>query len=91
MLTAITSTQFDKDFKRIVQNPKFKQSEYLTVMTLLMSNQPLPAKYSNHPLIGNYDGYWDCHITNDCVLIYKIINNELRIARIGTHSSVFNS
>jgi len=49
----------------------------------------LPAKYSNHPLSGDYADYWDCHITNDCVLIYKIDGDELRLARIGTHSDLF--
>jgi mRNA interferase YafQ len=89
MLNPITSSQYAKDFKRIVQSPKFNQAEYLTVMSLLISEQSLPAKYVNHRLIGEYKEYWDCHITNDCVLIYKIIDNELRLARIGTHSELF--
>lgn len=89
MLNPIISSQYAKDFKRIVQSPKFNQTEYLTVMSLLISEQLLPAKYVNHRLTGEYKGYWDCHITNDCVLIYKIIDNELRLARIGTHSELF--
>jgi mRNA interferase YafQ len=40
-------------------------------------------------LIGDYAGYWDCHITNDCVLIYKVTEGELRLARIGTHAELF--
>ena len=52
-------------------------------------NLDCPSKYVNHRLIGEYKEYWDCHITNDCVLIYKIIDNELRLARIGTHSELF--
>ena len=89
MLNPITSSQYAKDFKRIVQSPKFNQAEYLTVMSLLISEQSLPTKYVNHRLIGEYKEYWDCHITNDCVLIYKIIDTELRLARIGTHSELF--
>lgn len=89
MLKPVPSTQYVKDFRRIVQSPKFNQSEYLTVLSLLMNEQPLPAKYNNHPLAGDYKGYWDCHITNDCVLIYKISDDELSLARIGTHSEIF--
>ena len=89
MLTPVPSTQYAKDFRRIVQNRKFNQAEYLSVMNLLMTELPLPAKYSNHPLAGTYNGYWDCHIANDCVLIYKIEDSELILARIETHSELF--
>ncbi len=89
MLTPAPSKQYGKDFRRIVQSPKFNQTEYLTVLTLLVSGKPLPSRYSNHPLKGDYVGYWDCHITNDCVLIYKIDGSDLRLARIGTHAELF--
>lgn len=89
MLTPITSTQYVKDFKRIVQSPKFIHSEYLVVLSLLIAGKALPAKYSNHPLSGTYNNFWDCHITNDCVLIYRIIDKELYLVRIGTHSEIF--
>jgi mRNA interferase YafQ len=89
MLTPIPSRLYAKDFKRIVQNPKFNQAEYLTVMALLINQQLLPIRYSNHPLAGDYKGFWDCHITNDCVLIYKIDDDELLLARIGSHSELF--
>ena len=89
MLVPVPSTQYGKDFRRIVQSTKFNQAAYLTVLSLLITGKPLPAKYSNHPLSGDYAGYWDCHITNDCVLIYKIDGAKLRLARIGTHSELF--
>ena len=89
MLRPIPSSQYIKDFKRIVQSPKFKQIEFINVITMLMTRQPLPAQYHNHPLMGGYNGYWDCHIGCDCVLIYKIENEELLLARIGTHSELF--
>ena len=88
-LVLVPSTQYGKDFRRFVQSPKFNQAAYLTVPSLLIDGKPLPAKYSNHPLSGDYAGYWDCHITNDCVLIFKIDAEELRLARIGTHSEIF--
>lgn len=89
MLQPVPSSQFAKDFRKIVQSPKFNQAEYITVMSLLMKSANLPAKYLNHPLKGDWVGYWDCHITNDCVLIYKIYSGELRLARIGTHAEIF--
>ena len=82
MLFPITSSQYAKGFKRIVQSPKFNHSEYLVVLSLLIAGKPLPTKYSNHPLSGPYKIFWDCHITNDCVLIYRIIDNELQAMKI---------
>ena len=39
---------------------------------MLSKGEALPPKYKNHPLKGNYNGYYDCHILPDWVLIYKI-------------------
>lgn len=89
MLIPIPSRHYAKDFKRIIQTQKFSHAEYLTALSLLINEQPLPKKYCNHPLLADYKGFFDCHITNDCVLIYKILDNELLLARIGTHSELF--
>ena len=89
MLVPTITTQYGKDFRRIVQSPKFNHEAYLSVLSLLIAGRPLPAQYSNHPLSGSYAKFWDCHITNDCVLIYRIIDHDLYLARIGTHSELF--
>ena len=89
MLIPITTKQYGKDFKRIVQSPKFDHAEYLTVLSLLIAGKALPVNYSNHLLSSIYANFWDCHITNDCVLIYRVIGKELYLARIGTHSELF--
>jgi len=57
MLFPITSPQYSKDFKRIVQSPKFNHSEYLVVLSLLIACKSLPAKYANHPFIGTYKDF----------------------------------
>ncbi len=57
MLVPVPSTQYGKDFRRIVQSTKFNQAAYLTVQSLLITGKPLPAKYSSHPLSGDYAGY----------------------------------
>jgi len=42
MLVPVPSTQYGKDFRRIVQSPKFNQAAYLTVLSLLITGKPLP-------------------------------------------------
>ena len=41
--------------------------------------------------MGNYEGYRECHITPDWLLIYKIENEilTLTLTRTGTHSDLF--
>lgn len=63
--------------------------EFVEVMYLLQQQKPLPAKYKDHALKGEWIGFRDCHIRNDLVLIYEIRDNELYLARLNTHSAVF--
>lgn len=60
------------------------------VMYLLQRNQPLPRKYLDHALRGEMEGFRDCHIFNDLVLIYQLVDNaELKLIRLGSHSEIF--
>ena len=58
---------------------------------MLRNEQELPEKYHVHLLVGDYEGYRECHIEPDWLLIYKINENilQLTIFRTGTHSDLF--
>jgi mRNA interferase YafQ len=59
-------------------------------VALLLNRQPLAAKYRNHKLVGNWVGYWECHLEPDWLLVYKIEGNTLILAAAGTHSDLFD-
>ena len=61
------------------------------VITMLAEGQPLPAKYREHSLNGNYKGFLECHVEPDWLLIYERRNEELVLLlyRTGTHSDLF--
>jgi mRNA interferase YafQ len=61
------------------------------VLRILVQNKPLPQKYRDHQLVGNYSGHRECHITPDWLLIYKIEEDilTLSLTRTGTHSDLF--
>ena len=61
------------------------------VLDILCMERPLPYKYRDHSLSGDYDGHRECHITPDWLLIYKIEHNilTLTLTRTGTHSDLF--
>lgn len=90
MLKIRYSSKFKKDFKTIVKrgyNTKLLEE----VLDYLVQEKALPQKYLVHSLAGNYDGYQECHITPDWLLIYKIEKDILilSLTRTGTHSDLF--
>tara|TARA_R110001592_G_scaffold52511_15_gene160750 strand:- start:900 stop:1172 length:273 start_codon:yes stop_codon:yes gene_type:complete len=89
MLTLEYATQFKKDFKKIAKLPIPDVVEVGHVIKQLQLGETLPDKYVDHLLSGNWQGYRDCHVKPDLVLIYKTDNNSLKLARIGTHSELF--
>ena len=60
------------------------------VIDLLRQGSPLPEKYRDHWLTGDYKGYRECHIKPDWLLIYRIEKNilVLTLMRTGTHSDL---
>ena len=84
------STQFKKDFKKVAKLAIPDVVEVGHVIKQLQLGNTLPEKYVDHSLSGNWSGYRDCHIKPDLVLIYKIDSNTLKLARIGSHSELFN-
>ncbi len=82
------TSQFEKDIKKQIK--KGKDPEKLTsLIKLLIQDDPLPLKYKDHALIGNWVGRRDCHIEPDWILIYKKSENELILERTGSHSNLF--
>ncbi len=89
MLKARYSSQFKKDFK-LVEKRGYDIALFEEVLALLVEEKPLPEKYLDHPLVGNYKGHRSCHILNDWLLIYKIEDKilTLTLIRTGTHSDL---
>lgn len=83
------STLFKKDFKKIVKLAIPDVVEVGHVITTLQQGKTLPKKYVDHALTGNWSNFRDCHVKPDLVLIYKVENSILKLARIGTHSELF--
>ena len=90
MLKVRYSTKFKKDFKTIVKRG-YNTQLMEDVIQMLTEQQPLPPKYCDHALTGNYAGHRECHISPDWLLIYKIERNilTLSLTRTGSHSDLF--
>lgn len=60
-----------------------------SVVEMLLNNEPLPLKYCDHWLVGNYNSRRECHIEPDWLLIYEPGRKEIIFERTGTHSDLF--
>jgi len=90
MLKIRYSSRFKKDYKVIVKRG-YDIILLKEILSLLAQEKTLPQKYLDHPLIGDYAGHRECHITPDWLLIYKIEKDILilSLTRTGTHSDLF--
>ena len=91
MYAIYRSTRFRKDLKQAVKNPRFKNAVFISVVNTLIQGNPLPEKYQNHKLTGEFSDCCECHIQPDVLLIYIIDDDkhELRLVRIGSHAELF--
>ena len=90
MLTIKCHTMFKKDFKKIKKRG-YDISRLEKIVELLANEVPLPEQFKDHNLSGNYNGFRECHIAPDWLLIYQVNNNALVLvlSRTGSHSDLF--
>ena len=84
---------FKRQYKLMIKRGKLAK-EIQDVIVMLANDIPLPPKYRDHVLSGNFVGFRDCHIQPDWVLIYSKIDSDdglgiLQLEETGTHSDLF--
>lgn len=62
-----------------------------SIVDKLLQGIPLEEKYQDHPLKGDWDGFRECHIRPDWLLIYLIEDDILTLTLVdtGTHADLF--
>jgi mRNA interferase YafQ len=84
----VSGAQFRRDVK-LAQKRGKSMAKLREVILLLIEGRPLPPRYQDHPLGGDWKHHRDCHIEPDWLLIYKLDGNDLYLVRTGTHSDLF--
>jgi len=90
MLTLVTTSKFHKDYK-VMKKRGYDLKLLENVLDTLLNEISLDEKYRDHALVGNYEGFRECHIRPDWLLIYKVVNDKaiLIASGTGTHSDLF--
>jgi mRNA interferase YafQ len=81
-----------KDVKRIAKRGK-DMAKLTLALELLASCEPMSPIYKDHPLKGEMQGYRECHIETDWLLIYCIFEDKLILCAsgTGTHADIFDA
>ena len=91
MRTVKYTNRFRRDYKRekSERHGKRLDAELLDTVTMLAKDEPLPRRYFDHPLSGEWSDHRDCHIKPDLILIYrKPDDGSLELVRLGSHSEL---
>ena len=87
--------EFLKDWQRLSHSGRYDMNRLKMVMLLLVANdEPLSAEWRDHPLTADWNGYRECHIGGDFLLIYRLNDSGQHgvvvFVRCGTHSELFS-
>jgi len=82
-----------KTFKKCLKKYRHKKAvliELQNIIALLVNNKPIPPKYRDHELKGNYQGIREMHLKPDDLLLYiKIEHEKIILMALGSHSEIF--
>ena len=81
--------QFKKDLKRYKHNaPMLEDLE--RVLRQLKQKGKVDEKHLPHSLTGTSNGYMECHVPSDFLLIWIAEEeNVIKLVRLGSHSELF--
>ncbi len=91
MRTIERTGQFKRDYKREAKglHRATLENDFISVLTALATDQPLPEKQRDHALSGDWKDHRDCHLKPDLVLIYRKPDDvRLQLVRLGSHSEL---
>ena len=84
------TSAFKKDLKRVTKR-KCDRALLEVIVDALREADPLRPARRDHALGGEWKGWRECHIEPDWLLIYKTTDEEVLLARTGTHADLLGS
>lgn len=91
MRTTRRTSKFNADYRRELRG-RYRATvatDLDDLVSLLATDAVLPRRYRDHRMIGIWNGYRNCHIRPDLILLYrKMGEQDLELARLGSHSQL---
>jgi mRNA interferase YafQ len=94
MYRIIRTKVFERSYKRLKQSG-IKEPilhDLKSIIDTLALGKLLPEKHRDHKLTGYFDGYGECHVRPNLLLIYQIDRGNLILVLvdIGSHPYLFS-
>ena len=83
--------RFRRDYRREKsgRHRRTLDADLSVIVQLLAKDEPLPRRYFDHALSGEWKDFRDCHIRPDLILIYRKADEaSLDLVRLGSHSEL---
>ena len=87
MRELVKSPRFEAELTRAIRRG-LSPDDWEHLAYLLAKYDALPDEYGEHSLTDNLQGYHDCHLAGDLVVVYKRTAKKVTLARIGKHVDV---
>jgi len=87
MREIVRKKQFKKDYQSIKRTGR-NMARFVEALGFLQSGEDLPGIYRDHQLTGNWQGYRECHLGGDWLLIFERTEKEIILVRMGSHSEL---
>ncbi len=91
MRTIKQTTAFKRDLKRASKgrHREYLAENFVNVVQALAEDETLDERFHDHALSNNWQGFRDCHIRPDLILIYAKPDEEtLELVRLGSHAEL---
>jgi len=88
------SNRFNRDLKKYRRKDReLKLIKNVVELLVVHGAYGLPKNMRVHKLLGKYEGFWECHILPDLLLIWEEVEDDnifrVSLIRIGSHSELF--
>lgn len=78
---------FKADYERIesrLKNPRPFRKAFAKALSILQQGNSLAEEYVVNPLVAQGQGWYDCYIYENIIMIYKVEGNYVKLSRLGT-------
>lgn len=81
-------------FKKQIKKHQSDKEIIVKILNILQNfgAEGLPLAFKPHKLKGNFNGFWECHIKPDLLLVWNQSDESktIYLLLIGSHAQLFN-
>lgn len=81
-------TAFRRDLKKARKQKRHDFELLEDIINKLVNGEQIPPAHRPHP-VRQWPGFWELHIQGDWLLLYKVTDDEVILARLASHSELY--